>query len=243
MTFSMTRLRLPLVLAALLALPNLAMAFPGSSNFPLCSAGIPGAASDGNHYCLGAADTTYNITIVQVGFKRTDGQFFWFGTQQTVNVAAGATGSTISSYLNGIVLPNGTYTEIHAIVKMTQTVQSTAQFTIPGGGGVCHAGTVTADRGYDNPSELCTGAGSMNVATPYQNNITATSGCVDPGSDNNYAGGSLSPPIVITSPASSYTIHYNFDISKGITYQTNAGGTTCSIVGPGNMRPTFTVTQ
>jgi len=239
MTFSMTRLRPLLVLVALLALPNLAMAFPSSSNFPRCSAGIPGAASDGNHYCLGAADTTYNITILQVGFKRADGQFFWFGTQQTVNVAAGATGSTIGSYLSGIVLPNGTYTELHAIVKMTQTVQSSAQFSIPVGGGVCHAGTITADRGYDNPGDLCAGR----FAQPYQNTISATSGCVDPASDNNYAGGALSPPIVITSPASSYTIHYDFDISNGIAYQTNARGTTCSIVGPGNMRPTFTVTQ
>ena len=222
------------------AFPGVAWAqqYPEAAGFPACTAGYSAdSGGNGHYYCDGPADITYNVTFQQVGFKRSDGTFVWISGTKTFNVAsAGAGGQVVGSYLSGITLPNGTYTEVHAILALNQTVKGNA-VAVAGTAVTCRSGTLTKARGYVS-SETCS---SLGIATPYANNVTPSVGCVDGTYD--YAAGALSPNIVVTGPSSQATIAINFDVSRGVLYDLGTAHASCTADSPGKFTPTITTSQ
>ena len=214
--------------------PARAQQYPGPAGFPACTAGFSAdGGGNGHFYCNGPADITYNISVEQVGFKRSDGTFFWVGGAKTLNVASTSVGSDVAAYLSGVSLPSGVYTEMHAVLDLNQTVQGSA-VAVSGTAVTCPASTITKKRGY-LASETCTNLG---IAAPYKEHVTTAVGCVDGTYD--YAAGAITPNLVVTGPSSTGTISISFDVSRGILYDLGLTHTTCAVDGPGKMSPTIT---
>ena len=214
-----------------------AQQYPEAAGFPACRAGYSAdSGGNGHFYCDGPADLAYNITIQQVGFKRSDGTFVWVGGTRTFNVASAQAGGLVASYLNGLVLPNGTYTEVHAVLELNQTVQGGGT-SVAGTALSCPAVSLTKKRGFTT-SETCT---SLGIAQPYQEHVTPSVGCVDGTLD--YAAGALSPNLVVTGPSSQGTVTISFDISRGILYDLGTTRASCTADSPGKLTPTISGSQ
>lgn len=226
------------VLAA--ACPGIAWAqqYPEAAGFPACTTGYSAdSGGNGHFYCDGPADITYNVTFQQVGFKRSDGTITWISGTKTFNVASAAAGGQIvGSYFSGISLPNGTYTEVHAVIALNQTVSGNA-VAVAGTAVTCPSTTLSKARGYVS-SETCS---SLGIAAPYANNVTPSVGCVDGTYD--YAAGALSPNLVVSGPSSQATITVAFDVSRGILYDLGTTHTSCTADSPGKFTPTITTSQ
>ncbi|HTP82195.1 MAG TPA: hypothetical protein VMQ11_04585 [Alphaproteobacteria bacterium] len=231
-TMKTLRIRIAAMAALVPALAS-AQQYPEAAGFPACTAGFAAdSGGNGHFYCGGPADITYNVTFEQVGFKRSDGTMVWIGGNKTFNVASAAIGGQVAAYLSGIVLPNGTYTEVHAVLDLNQTVQGSS-VAVAGTSVSCSTRSLTKKRGFVS-SETCS---SLGIATPYGNNVTPSVGCVDGTFD--YAAGALSPNLVVTGPSSQGTISVTFDVSRGVLYDLGTAHASCTADSPGKFSPTI----
>lgn len=98
-------------------------------NLPCCTHPNYNPATDGTS-CL-APVSSFNLVMKEFGFLRNDGVKFYFGSEQSFDLASVNAGAEFGQFVAGANMPAGTYVGIIPVVK--SNVTATVDVTIPGG--------------------------------------------------------------------------------------------------------------
>jgi len=170
---------------------NLTLTFLFVSLFLIPSTAMAGAAS------------VYKITITKMELHNgTEFIEVFSGTSTVLDIASSVSGSSAGNFLSGIVIPDGTYSQVRTTVSTT--------ITVSGVDGISYTTAATADDGDDN-------TGCVRTFTPADEAACDAIVSVEPVDTVTF-----SSPITALNNNLSHKIRVEFNVDSALTFITNA---------------------